>query len=543
MHGSSGMTARRRMGLVGAVLLAVGAALGAAPSGAAGAMSSNAAGAVRSAPAGPPRASSSTVMRALGVVGVPAEIVVLVDISLSMATGDDDLYSTVRQDVLAYLGVLAQQEPQDLVGVILFGGPGDNRVIDPGPPSRHIFLPPAPYAQETDFGLAFQQAVQMLSAAQPDIKAGGVILLSDGEPSVPASADPAYGSGFSAPGWQKLRAQVQNLPIPVTAYDVPLTTDTTFTGNQYQALTQVFQPVQSLPHGTTNLSGALSLATQGILDSEVASAAAPDIGQGIRVRWSDLRGAGHRPLDLGTGHAVVTVTVTSTTQRVPLSLSGLSVTSAGLPVAMRGTLPGTHTLAPDQSATWHVRLSWRPRSSGATRTGGPKTLHGTLTLAATVSSSFTPTLRSTFGDTAFSLGGIQDGISPSFPVTEPVKYAILWLLAILLVGLLVMAGTGTAAYRARLSGTLIVKALGGRPHPVRLHGWRLSTSTEALIGKPGRVIVHGFPIRRDMKVHLRIAGRPRHAETLRPGQDAFPGGVAIVHQPHDSRARPGASQQ
>ena len=37
--------------------------------------------------------------------------------------------------------------------------------------------------------------------------------------------------------------------MPVTGYDVPLTSKTTYTGNQYQALSQVFHPVQSLPYG------------------------------------------------------------------------------------------------------------------------------------------------------------------------------------------------------------------------------------------------------------------------------------------------------
>ena len=62
------------------------------------------------------------------------------------------------------------------------------------------------------------------------------------------------------------------------------------------------------------------MATQGIQDSEVASAAAPDIGQGVRVTWSRLPGADNRPLDLATGQTEVMVTVTATTRRVPLYL-------------------------------------------------------------------------------------------------------------------------------------------------------------------------------------------------------------------------------
>ena len=419
MPGSFVRTVRRRAGAVAVcALLAACAALGPAPG--------SEADAARSAVTGPPQASSGTVMQALGVSNVPAEIVILVDISLSMAPGYDDLYPAVRQQVLAYLGVLARQEPQDLVGIILFGKPSDNQVTDPGPPSRHIWLPEAPYSEETDFGYAFQQAVQMFREAPPDIKAGGVLLLSDGEVSVPAGDDPTYGTGFSTPGWAKLRALAQSLPMPVTGYDVPLTSNTVYTSNQHQALAQVFQPVESLPYGTTDLSRALNLATQGILDSEIASAAAPDSGPGVRITWSELRGAGNRPLDLRTGRAEVTVTATATTRKIPVYLSGLSVASTGLPVTMTGTLPGGHTLAAGQSATWHLHLTWHPRASGGTMTGSPRTLPARLRLDTTVSSPFTRTLQSTFGDTAFSVGGHETSLSPQFPVTGRRPTAFPW---------------------------------------------------------------------------------------------------------------------
>ena len=534
-----GMTVKQRAGAVAvSALLAVGAALAPAPG--------SDADAAQSVGAGPPRASASTVIQALGISNVPAEIVILVDISLSMAPEDNGLYPTVRQQVLAYLGVLAQQDPQDLVGVILFGKRSDNQVTDPGPPSRHIWLPEAPYSQETDFGWAFQQAVQMFKDAPPDIKAGGVLLLSDGEVSVPAGDDPAYGTGFTAPGWKKLRTQVQNLPMTVTGYDVPLTSNTTFTGNQYQALSQVFQPVQSLPYGTTDLSRALNLATQGILDSEVASAAAPDIGPGVRVAWSGLRGVGGRSVDLGTGQAEVTVTVTATTRRIPVYLNRLSVTSTGLPVTMKGALHGDYALAPGQSAAWNVRLTWHPRASGGTMTGGPRTLRGKLRLDATVSSPFTPTLQSTFGDTAFSIGGIQTSISPQFPATEPTAYSILLALGGLLIIVVLLVGGCAAAACAWLSGTLMVAAADGDPRPVRLRGWRVSKPTGKLIEKPGRMIVRGSPIRRRMKVDMRIDGRPRFSERLLRGKSALPAGIEVVHQPrarltHSGGAAPASS--
>lgn len=522
---------RRLAAVAVCALFALGASLGLAPGG-------KADSAPPSVP--PPPASPAAVTRALGVHDVPAEIVILVDISLSMAPGYNDLYSTVRQKVLSYLAVLAQQDPQDLVGVIAFGKPSDNQVTDPGPPSRNIWLPTAPYSQDTDFGWAFQQAVQMLRGAPPDIKAGAVLLLSDGELSVAPGVDPVYGTGFTGPGWAKLRAQVEKLSarIPITGYDVPLTDDTTYTGNQYGALKQVFQPVQSLPSGTTDLSNAFSLATQGILDSEVAKAAAPDIGKGFQVAWSGLRGAGAKPLNLGTGQAEVTLTVRATTQKVPLYLSEVSVVSAGLPVTMRGSLPGGYLLVAGQSASWNVRLTWDPRSAKVTRLGGSWTAHGKLALHATVSSPFTPTLGATFGDTAFSVGGIQDGISPVFPATEPARYDIGLIVVVLLIAAALIALICAAAARARLTGQLAVTPAAGPTKPIPLRGWYKSTRIDGLLGKPGRLSVHGSALRRRMRVTIRVPGRRPFKETLLPGKSALPGGIAVVHQVRAHGARP-----
>jgi hypothetical protein len=529
MPGSFAVVVKRWVAAVTvSALLAAGALLGAAPG--------SEAAAARSALDNPPRASPGAVMKALGVRDVPAEIIILVDISLSMAPEDNGLYAAVRQKLLDYLGLLAKDDQQDLVGVILFGKPSDNQLIDPGPPNPHILLPQAPYSEDTDFGWAFQQAVQMLSDAPSYIKAGGILLLSDGEPSVPPGADPVYGSGFTTQGWRKLRARVQNLPMTVTGYDVPLTDNTTFTANQLQALRQVFQPVQSLPYGVAQLGRSLSLATQGILDKEVASAAAPDAGRGVQVTWGRLSGTGGRPLDMSTGRAEVAVTLTAMTQDVPLYISGLSVTSTGLPVVMKGTLPGGHSLDPGRPVTWHVPLTWQSADSWGTRMGSPRILRGKLALAAAVTSSFIPTLRSTFGDTSFSVGGIQGGISPQFPVSQPVLFSIL--VAILVMVGAVLLVTGGSISTARLRGTLLLEMPKRAVPPLRLHGLRLSTSTDELIGEPGRMIVHGFPFRRTMMVHLWIDGRPRFDEPLLPGGRLFPGGVDIVHDKSTVTARP-----
>jgi hypothetical protein len=532
MSRSSGMTVMRGAGaLLASTLLAVGAALGAAPSGAAGA--------TRTTLAGPAPASPQTVLQELGVAAVPAELVFLVDTSDSMSPGQNNLYPTVRQKVLAFLGVLAKQDPQDLVGIILFGNPPDNQIFDPGSPDPNFYLPTVPsYSVGTDFGYAFQQAVDMLSQAPQNIKVGGVLLLSDGEPYAPN--DPTYGgNGFTAPGWKALRIRVQNLPMTVTGYDVPLTKNTSYTANQHAALSQVFSNVQTLPSGLTDLGGAFDQAKQKILDDKVASAAAPDNGQGVRVAWSGLPGTGGKPLDLSAGHANVTVTVTAATHRVPLYLSGLSVTSAGLPVTMTGDPPVGQALGPGQSATWHVQLTWPPGASGATLTGGARTLRGHLVLNAQVSSPFTPTLRSAYSDTAFSVGGLSGGTSAQFTATAPAAWKIAELLLFLLLVLVLLACA--VAIRARMSGTLVLTSVDEVSGEVPLRGPWLATRTHKLIEIPGRLTVHGSPVHpRRMRIGLRLDGRPPSDETLLPGGRTMAAGIDIVHYPRAGRVRSAA---
>ena len=534
-----GPTIARRLAAVAvSALFAAGAALGFA----AGSQAATAPPSISP----PPAAAPATVTQTLGVRSDPIEIVLLVDISLSTGPAYDDLYPIIRKKVLSYLGVLAQQQPQDLVGVIAFGKASDNQVIDPGPPSPDIWLPTEPYSQQTDFGWAFQQAVQMLRAAPQNIKAGAVLLLSDGELSVAPGEDPVYGTGFTGPGWANLRAQVQKLSadrFPITGYDVPLTNNTAYTGNQNEALEQVFQPVQSLPPGTKDLSSALSLATQGTLDSAVKRAAGQDAGQGISVVVSGPHGAGNKPVDLGTGQAEASVTITANTPNVPLYVSGISLVSTGLPVTMRGALPGGYLLAGQQSARWNVKLTWRPRSVRASTFGGPYTTHGRLTLHAAVSSPFTPTLQSTFGDTGFSVGGIRLLISPQFPATEPAGYNIPLIVGLSLLCAFLIALFGAAAARARLTGELDVTPTNGFRQTFPLRGWRKSVWIERPTGKPRRMTVHGSVLSRWMHLKMPVDGLSPHKSTLPPGRDKFYGGMVVVHKVRGKRGDPAAASQ
>src|SRR5690242_8761619 len=126
-------TRAKRSALAFAVaVLAAGPALAAAPP---------ALAVASSGPGQAPSADAGTVSAGLGVKGIPSELVILVDISQSMAASRHGLYPQVQQELPLFMSALAKQEPQDTVGVVVFGAPADTQTIYLGPPNGNVPLP------------------------------------------------------------------------------------------------------------------------------------------------------------------------------------------------------------------------------------------------------------------------------------------------------------------------------------------------------------------------------------------------------------------
>ena len=233
----------------------------------------------------------------LGASHIPAEIVVLVDISGSMTS--DGLYPQVQQVLPSFLANLRQQDPQDVVAVVVFGAASDTQTVYLGPPTASsIPLPATADSAWTDFGYAFQKALNILSQAPARIKVGGVLLMSDGE--LDAPDDQQYAT-YSASGWAKLAPWPQGLGISVTGYGLPLTANQTYIQNVNTALAHVFAQRQTLTADLGDMGAQAEPGRGGkIMNSRVAAAAQPDSGRGVAVTWPGLPGqAGAPALDLG----------------------------------------------------------------------------------------------------------------------------------------------------------------------------------------------------------------------------------------------------
>ena len=468
----------------------------------------------------------ATVAARLGARHIPAEIVVLVDISASMTA--DGLYPQVQQVLPGFLSNLRRQDPQDRVAVVVFGAPGDTQTVYLGrPTARSIPLPAKATSNLTDFGYAFQKALGILSQAPADIKVGGVLLMSDGALNAPG--DQRYAT-YSAPGWAKLHAMADGLGISVTGYGLPLTANQAYTQSVNTALAHVFTQRQTLTADLGDVGAQLDLASQQIMDSRIAAAAQPDSGHGVRVSWVDPPGrAGAPALDLGAGQADIKVKLTSTTSRIPLSVGGLSVTVSGFPVSVSGRLPGGPVqLEPGRSVTLPVHLSWQKTSGGMALLGGSRSVSGRLALTAQVTSPFAAAINGTFADPGFRVGGLTGEASASALGAVPAQSPLgIWALIVVLI----LAAAAVLVYRhARLQGCLVLKPPDQQPGHLYLpRRMSMAWPTDELIRIPGQIAVRNSLSGKKMRVTLQLDGRVSR-DDVQPGGHRMIAGVDIIHE-------------
>lgn len=487
-------------------------------------------------------ASPGKVAAVLGASKIPAEIVILVDISQSMAPDRGGYYLAVKRALPRFLGQLAKQDPQDKVAIVTFGSRDDTQPIYMGGPKGSYTLPAQATSTGTDFGFAFEKALDILGSAPPTIKLGGVLLLSDGNLFAPNDATYGAGNGYFAPGWAKLRARVRDLGIPVTGYGLPLSNDPVKIDNVRQALGEVFVLRDTFSPQLNDLNAELDVAAQQILASRVRHAAQGDSGRGVEVTWTGVPGVdGASPMDLGPGSTDVAVRLTAGTRHVPLTVSHISVTSTGFPAVITGKAATQRvTVTPGQPATVIVHLSWRPVNGGTSFLGGSLPTSGQLILHGLVTSSFTSTLRGDFGDPAFTVGGISRGTSPSMAATIPVHAEVsLWALILpFLVIVLIVA----MVRRMRLGGILTLSWPSfGKDFPdeitIRLRRWpRDSWPVDELTQMPGHMHVRGSFLRDEMRVSVKFDGEKRHVVLLPGGGRTMVAGIWVVH------SKPGASR-
>src|SRR5450759_3775370 len=303
---------------------------------------------VGAAAAAGPQASRDEVFHALGVDEINADYVIAVDTSASMQDGD--LYGQVTGALRPLLQALP---PADHLSLLTFdtvpalrysgpvGSPGDRALAQ---------LPPRATGANTDLGNAISAAMRELQ--RPDAaRIQTLILITDGKQDAPpGSAYPAT----SGPGWEQLATRAQALPAvhPIASYALAVRPET-----DAAVLAQVMPETQVLNLPGDQVAGFFDRVKSDTRAAKARAVLRPDLSQPVQVSWrpADLAG-----LDLRRGTATTVVSLSSTTTRVPLTLSSLAVRSRGVDVQAVG-LPDTLTLAPGATTALPLTLRFHQR--------------------------------------------------------------------------------------------------------------------------------------------------------------------------------------
>ncbi|MFE4368935.1 VWA domain-containing protein [Streptomyces sp. NPDC056835] len=493
-------------------------------------------GAVVPAKAGP-EPGRTEIYTELGLDELPADYVILVDVSGSMLS--KGRYASVRSALLPFLKSLS---PRDYVALFTFGNKAETVYLGrPSDPAGIVDKLPAragPSGVRTDIGAALDRGLGELERPGA-AEVGSVVMFTDGK------HEPAKGSRYpkaDGPAWDALRDRGAELAggRELAAYSLPLVTDESGTA---QLARVVPKTTELRPESVQDLDEYLGRAAERARTRKAARLIAEDAGKGVTAAWSP---AG--TFDLGDGGAAATLTLTATTERVPLTVTGLRATLNGQPLTVTG-LPDRVSLKPGAQRRFDVQVRGEP-DAGALPVRRTWEAEAGLTVHGEVATPWAATLDDVTFKVPAAVDGPDKGIRLRAEIGSPLALP-------LLIGVPVAALLGVLLLWLRrnrpvLSGVLVLYPASApdfedrpRDHVV-LRGRRL-TLVPPRIG--GRGSVHGRRFRADdgrrgIALHLRYSpdGTPaRSANAVcRPGDDVVINGITFAYRP-DRVGPPGAS--
>ncbi|WP_250292935.1 vWA domain-containing protein [Frankia sp. CiP1_Cm_nod1] len=465
---------------------------------------------------GVPQMDRAAVMAALHVDDVPADYVVLVDTSASMAAGG--LAGQVSHFLRGFVAGLAPSDRFVLIGfdvapAVLYAGPAAGAA---GAVDR---LPRVPTGTHTDIGAAVREAVDELGRHDASPVAA-VFLLTDGRHQPPPNS--GFPTGDDRP-WQLLGDDArQRLDVTkVHGYGVALRDDDQARDGAGQ-LKRALPTTTVLALPTGQLPAYLDRAKDDTRRRKAANLLEADVRGQVVVSWDPQLA----DVDPAASPLVTQVTLTSRERWLPLELTDVSVTSSDRDVWADG-IPSRITLEPGHSVTVPVTLSWKSHTTGRLR--GSRTVTSELRLGANIDSSWRNVTESDFklplqlrlaGESSTLYGSSRAG----------------WNFAgLLLLALLAAAGLGAAVggllwWYPKLTGVLSAEWPDGQIVRAELSGRRVRIGPGRRLDVPGLGSVRGRRARsigelRRTDIFVcyqapRPAGKPRH-QTRRDGKTRY----------------------
>jgi hypothetical protein len=446
-----------------------------------------------------------------------ASYAVVVDTSQSMA--DKGSYDKVRAVLPTFLNSL---HAKDRVCVIPFGeGARACEMVSRDEALEELdeALPPSPDGTASNFGRAFEQALDGLQRTNTDVC--GVLLLSDAE--LHAPDDPRY-RDFKANGWSALRRQASGLPADrnLTGYGIPLTADT----DVETVLAKVFPSYRMLDKSGSGTGAAMKEAQDDTRLRQAALSVVDDKGRGIRVSWPSTRKG--RPVTAGSD---IRVRLTATTKALPVRLTDLRIEGLPQGVALAAGLPRSVELQPGTYRDIDLSL----RSTGVHRKdwkGGPETETWHLSVTGRVSTPLATAAERYVGKRVdLADGPVGETLSVE-GTAQTTADPLLWaaLLGVFVVALIPCGIWLLRRYRP-VRGTVSAEAVDAR-HPLQipLQGRReVTADLSSLLESTGTVRIKSVPgpLRQQPPIRLRCrtADRPEREIICSPGQTVLLCGI------------------
>jgi Mg-chelatase subunit ChlD len=454
-------------------------------------------------------ATAADIEKAVGVDEVPADYVILADTSGSMQT--DERYAGLRAGLKNFVTALS---PVDQLTLVTFDGKA--RVVHQGAVGRSpdaivAKLPAKATGNNTDIGAALDKAVEALKRKDaPSI--ASVVLITDGQ-HTPAVNSPFPGTEGQA--WSKLKSDVQAMRKgSLKAYAVPISgaTGAALLGSVFA------RPATLRVSPISQLTQQMEVPKREARLAKVRAALAGEAGKGVRVVWSPEFARLHG------GDNQVDVTLTSTTAKIPIEVTGLTANSKNAAFGI-SLDQGAVTLAPGASVRVPATVTWHA-GEDTLAYDDPVEADPAFTLTATASSQWSATLAEDIGMTFRpALSGLDTNGHASENLGQPMIYHAVAAALVLLAA----AFLYYAYQHPRLYGEVLVGApQQTAPRRVRLPRRRSASLVPGQTGEARTIKARMFRDEGLRMLRLNVDGNDVE---LRPGVERTHRGVRFEWQP------------